>query len=234
MHLSAILFDCDGVLVDSEVIYIAVELDMLAQIGLVYDIEDYQSRFLGLSNGDYMRLLKTDCMARTNRDLPDDFERRLDAACRQRLLAELESMEGVEALLDTFTGSIAVASSSAPDLLHAKLHKTGLHARFDPHIYSGEEVSCGKPAPDLFLHAADRIGVAPERCLVIEDSVNGVSAGRAACMKVWGFIGGGHASEGLERQLREAGSEMVFAQFADLQSRLHTEFPPMFNAESRP
>ena len=132
MQIEAILFDCDGVLVDSESIYTEVELHMLGKIGLVYDPPDYQKRFMGLRSVDFLSRLEADSMAKLNRSLPADFAARLDAACRERLMAELEPMDGVAALLDRFSGKVAVASSSSLDLLHAKLRMTGLHARFDP------------------------------------------------------------------------------------------------------
>lgn len=223
MQFEAILFDCDGVLVDSETIYVAVELEMLGQLGLKYELAEYQRRFMGLRSADYLGRLEADSLSRLSRGLPADFADRLGAASRERLMAELEPMDGAERLLDAISRKVAVASSSAPDLLHAKLHKTGLHAHLSPHIYSGEQVERGKPAPDLFLYAADRIGVEAERCLVIEDSVNGVRAGRAAGMTVWGFVGGGHVSEDGEQQLYGAGADAVFAHLDDVLMRLRAQ-----------
>ena len=110
---------------------------------------------------------------------------------------------------------MAVASSSTKSRLDFKLKRTGLWDHFAPHIYSAEHVTHAKPAPDLFLHAADALAVPPSQCLVIEDSVNGVLAGRAAGMRVWGFGGGGHMTDRLTARLSEAGAERIVADWAE-------------------
>lgn len=220
--ISAIIFDCDGVLVDSERIYQAVEREFLAEIGLVFDLEDYQHRFMGLKSADYIRALEAESIKHGRGALPEDFASQLRGECRKRLMRDLEGMDGIETVLENFGGPRAVASSSALHLLHDKLHKTGLHHYFDPHIYSGENVERGKPHPDLFLHAASELDAAPEACLVVEDAVNGVRAGKAAGMRVWGFVGGGHASSGLEAQLRGAGADRVFSSHTDIHAALNS------------
>ena len=113
-----------------------------------------------------------------------------------------------------------VASSSTLARLRHSLGLTGLYARFAPHVFSAEQVARGKPAPDLFLHAAAAMGCAPARCLVIEDSVSGVRGAVAAGMRVWGFIGGGHCADGHDGRLREAGAERVFDHMPDLPALL--------------
>ncbi|WP_282610643.1 HAD family phosphatase [Pelagibius sp. Alg239-R121] len=213
---AAIIFDCDGVLVDSERIAIAVERDHLARIGLVYESADYLSRFVGLTNQDFYLALENDHRAIHNRPLPTDFFEKLKTACWARYESELTSFEGLLPLLDTLRGPVAVASSSSKPLLHRKLEITELHGRFDPHIYSGDEVARGKPSPDLFLLAAERIERDPAQCLVIEDSINGVRAAVAAGMEVWGFTGGGHADAGLSGRLKEAGARKVFSNYPDM------------------
>jgi HAD superfamily hydrolase (TIGR01509 family) len=109
----------------------------------------------------------------------------------------------------------AVASSSTLHRLGVKLRKTGLWEAFAPHVYSAEHVTHAKPAPDLFLHAAEALGVTPAQCLVIEDSVNGVLAGRAAGMRVWGFCGGGHMTERITARLADVGAERIVANWAE-------------------
>lgn len=212
----AIIFDCDGVLVDSERIAIAEEREHLAGLGLTYDLQVYLNRFVGLTNEDFHAALESDHQARHGKPLPPDFFGNLKAACWARYERELTSFEGLTALLAQIIGPVAVASSSSKELLHRKLEITGLHGRFAPHIYSGDEVENGKPAPDLFLLAAQRIDQPPSACLVIEDSVNGVRAAVAAGMEVWGFTGGGHADEGLAGRLRQAGAGRVFSNYADM------------------
>lgn len=129
-------------------------------------------------------------------------------------------MEGVEALASRLEGPKAVASSGRVEKLASKLRMTGLYDLFAPHIYSAEQVGIGKPAPDLFLLAAKSIGCPPETCVVIEDSLNGVQAGVAAGMTVWGFTGGGHADDGLADRLRGAGAHAVFANFTEIAAQL--------------
>ena len=116
----------------------------------------------------------------------------------------------------------AVASSSGIDGLHEKLKLTGLHHLFSPHIYSGQQVERGKPAPDLFLFAAARLDRAPEDCLVIEDSVNGIRAAVSAGMEAWGFTGGGHADADLEGRLIHAGAQKVVSNYDELGSEFRS------------
>jgi beta-phosphoglucomutase-like phosphatase (HAD superfamily) len=217
---SAILFDCDGVLVDSEAIYVEVEREHLRRIGLNYALKEYQNRFNGLTSTDFFKALEQDYMARGKGPFPGDFADNLDAETKRRMDLELEAIAGAAGMLEVCNGPKAVASSSRLKRLHAKLRQTGLFGYFDPHIYSGEQVENGKPAPDLFLHAATALDVEPASCLVIEDSVNGVLAGRAAGMTVWGFVGGGHANEDLERRLFAAGASEVLPTHRDLASRI--------------
>ena len=158
MTFSAIIFDCDGVLVDSEKIYLAVERKHLAIVGLEYDELEYRRRFMGLKTADYMRELDREHRNQKGTGLPENFTGDLRAECLRRLEAELQLIDGIEALLDHYGGARAVASSSAPDLLRMKMDVTGLHRHFEPHVYSGDQVENGKPAPDLFLMAAGQIG----------------------------------------------------------------------------
>jgi len=209
MAFEAILFDCDGVLVDSEKIYVDVEREHLARIGLNYALDDYMDRFQGLGSTDFWAALDRDYQALGKGPLPDSFGPDLDAATLERIDRELSEISGIKQLLDTHRGPRAVASSSRLERLVHKLRHTGLFGYFDPHIYSGEQVANGKPAPDLFLFAAGKLEVQPAATLVIEDSANGVKAGLAAGMTVWGFVGGGHSHDGHAEQLHAAGAHRV-------------------------
>lgn len=215
MSSAAIIFDCDGVLVNSEAIYIDVERSLLREIGLEFDIASYQARFVGLSHTDFLTDLAALCEAR-GLAFPADFDQRHAAASAARLEAELIAVPGLTRLLEAHRGPRAVASSSTPEALRWKLNKADLTAFFAPHIYSTAEVARGKPAPDVFLHAATHIGVAAANCIVIEDSTNGARAGKAAGMTVWGFTGAGHADDGLAGRLRDAGADQVFANYETL------------------
>jgi HAD superfamily hydrolase (TIGR01509 family) len=220
MAFEAILFDCDGVLVDSEIIYVEVEREHLARIGLHYDLNEYMDRFQGLGSTDFWATLDMDHRALGKGPLPETFGDELDAATMERIDRELTEISGIKQLLDAHKGARAVASSSRLKRLIHKLQHTDLYSFFDPHIYSGEQVENGKPAPDLFLHAASKLSVEPSRSLVIEDSANGVKAGLAAGMTVWGFVGGGHSHEGHAEQLKAAGAHKVVDSHVDLSGLL--------------
>lgn len=220
MAFDAILFDCDGVLVDSEKIYVEVEREHLARIGLDYALNDYMDRFQGLGGTDFWAALDRDHRALGKGPLPETFGPELDAATLERITRDLTEIAGIKQLLEEHRGPRAVASSSRLERLIQKLHHTGLFAYFEPHIYSGEQVENGKPAPDLFLFAAGKLGVDPARSLVIEDSSNGVKAGLAAGMTVWGFIGGGHSHDGHAEQLLAAGAHRVVDSHDDLAALL--------------
>jgi beta-phosphoglucomutase-like phosphatase (HAD superfamily) len=202
----AVIFDCDGVLVDSEVLALEVELAMLAEQGLSFSRDDYVTRFMGLSYEKFHEVIDVEAQERLGRPIPHDFRAELATRLRQTMIARLTEIPGAGAAVAA-TGLLkAVASSSTREGLERKLRQVGLWRHFEPHVYSAEHVANAKPAPDLFLHAAEQLDVAPADCLVLEDSVNGVIAARAAGMTVWGFLGGGHASDALGERLVGAGA----------------------------
>jgi len=205
----AIIFDCDGVLVDSEVIHITAELELLAHFGLVYERETYLTRFVGLSNADFHAELRSDYVRLTGGEFPSNFGSQLEQIVWPRIETELEAIDGIADLVCAFGGKVAVGSSSPYHQLLRKLEITGLQSLFAPHIYSADHVKAGKPAPDLFLHSAAQLDVDPGRCLVIEDSVHGVLAAIAAGMTPIGFVGGGHCDAGLKQRLLANGAEVV-------------------------
>lgn len=212
---AAVIFDCDGVLVDSEILAIEVEIVLLAECGLIYAPDEYRHRFLGLNDAAFREALALDCQVRTGRPLPEDFLHRAHSqrwdACQDRLT----EVAGCAAAVAALTLPSAVASSSGADFLREKLRLTGLLEAFDPHIYSADLVARAKPHPDIFLHAAEALGVPADRCLAIEDSVNGVLSARAAGMTVWGFAGGGHMDAASLARLVEAGVERVVADWEE-------------------
>ena len=216
MSIEAIIFDNDGVLVDSEVIHIAVERELLAGFGLYYEDETYKSRFVGLSMPDFLSALDADHRDACDAPLPSHFLTELRRRAWPRIESELQAMPGATDLLDRFDGPYAVASSAPLERLKIKLTITNLISFFGDHIYSSEHVENGKPAPDLFLHAANKLQIAPERCLVIEDSVHGVMAARAANMSVIGFTGGGHSDTGMATRLSGAGAHAIATSFAEV------------------
>jgi beta-phosphoglucomutase-like phosphatase (HAD superfamily) len=205
----AILFDCDGVLVDSEILAVEVETAMLAEHGLSFDHHDFKARFMGMSDKAFFAALNTHSLEQLGKPLPDDFAKR----CGERLYIEvgkrLTEVTGAREAVLAWPRTKAVASSSTNERLERKLKKTALYDLFAPHIYSADHVTHAKPAPDLFLYAAGSLGVDPRDCLVIEDSVNGVTAGLAAGMRVWAFTAGGHFDDGLRNLLANAGADRV-------------------------
>lgn len=212
----AIIFDNDGVLVDSEMIHVAVERELLAEIGLDYNHETFMSRFVGLNNHDFQAALASDYAKRYGRTFPSDFRTRLDARAWPRIEAELAPVDGAADLVSAFDGPVAVASSATVPRLDRKLELTGLRDLFLPHVYSADLVADGKPAPDLFLYVAAKLGVDPARCIVIEDSVNGIVAGRAANMFPIGFVGGGHADAQHAERLLNAGAHCCVARHNEI------------------
>jgi beta-phosphoglucomutase-like phosphatase (HAD superfamily) len=213
----AVIFDCDGVLVDSETLALEMELEELAALGLVYERDTYCARFMGMNNQDFYAELDADRRALTGEPLPDAFRHsqreRMIKACEGRLA----EVPGAGRAVAAWRGPKAVASSSGSRMLKLKLQTTGLWDLFHPYVYGGDMVERGKPAPDLFLMAAAGLGLDPARCLVIEDTSNGVRGARAAGASVWGFLGGGHMGPGDAARLLEAGAERVLPDWAEVE-----------------
>lgn len=209
MAFDLVIFDCDGVLVDSEVISCASLADQLTAAGLPTSHEEVMARFLGRSTA----AIAEDFRARTGSELPEEFlpRFRLDVAERMRReLLPIPDIQGVLEGLRSLGLPFCVASSSERPRLDLALTLTGLIDFFDARIFNAAMVARGKPAPDLFLHAAQTLGADPARCLVIEDSPAGVLAGKAAGMTVWGFTGGSHQRAGSAETLVKAGADRLF------------------------
>ncbi|GAB4540621.1 MAG: HAD family hydrolase [Parvularculaceae bacterium] len=217
-EIKAVIFDCDGVLVDSEVLAIDAARTALAEISFEFSKEEFAERFIGLNDGAFHKALCAEHEARFGARLPEGFFERLISERRARH-REMRPVAGAELALRAAPQRRAVASSTRAQYLEGKLKRAGLWDLVAPHIYSADLVARGKPAPDIFLYAAAMLDVPPEACLVIEDSVNGVRAGRAAGMQVWGFIGGGHASDATGAQLRDAGAQIVIEDMRALAAR---------------
>ena len=186
-----------------------VELAMLAEQGLSFEREDYVTRFMGLSYQAFHDVIDEEAQKRIGRPVSDVIRAELAARLRQTMIARLTEIPGAGTVVAGTPLLKAVASSSTKEGLERKLRQVGLWSHFEPHVYSADHVVNAKPAPDLFLHAAERLGVPPEQCLALEDSVNGVTAARAAGMSVWGFLGGGHVYGRLGERLTAAGAERL-------------------------
>ncbi len=212
----AIIFDCDGVLVDSEVLAMRGERRALAALGIDYSREDYMRRFIGMHDDAFIAAVERDFRARLG-GAPDDLEARLLAARREEM-KHLSAIAGAdEALRATRDAgfAMAVASSSRAHFLENKMRRTALWNLAAPHVYSADLVEHAKPAPDIFLYAAERIGVPPGDCVALEDSENGVRSAVAAGMTVWGFLGGGHVSGPHGDRLEAAGAKRLVKDHAD-------------------
>jgi len=184
-----VIFDCDGVLVDSEPLAMRVLLDGLTEVGYAVDEAMAYERFLGRSLAAMQTILREEFGFELPADRLGQMRRRLFDLYRR----ELRAMPGIVETLDRVTIPYCVASSSLPERIRISLDVTGLLPRFSPHLFSATMVAKGKPAPDLFLHAAERMGVPPDACLVVEDSAPGIEAALRAGMRVFGFLGGSHA-----------------------------------------
>jgi HAD superfamily hydrolase (TIGR01509 family) len=193
--------------VDSEKLALEVELEVLAELGLTFDRDDYVLRFMGLSNDAFHIVMDEEAQNRLGRSI--SAEVRGSDRLRAVMTALLTQVPGAGEAVAGVRLPKAIASSGSRAGLERKLKQTGLWDHFAPHIYSADHVANAKPAPDLFLHAAAALGIAPADCLVLEDSVNGVIGARAAGMTVWGFLGGGHAHDRLGVRLVEAGAEKL-------------------------
>jgi HAD superfamily hydrolase (TIGR01509 family) len=181
-----VIFDCDGVLVDSERLAVRVEAELLAELGWPLSQAKIIERFMGRTTEYMDEAIEAQLGGRLPSDWKDQFHRRY----REAFAAELVPVDGVLDALDQIAVPTCVASSGSHDKLRFTLGHTGLYGRFEGRIFSGYEVANGKPAPDLFLHAAARMGAEPARCAVVEDTLFGVQAARAAGMRVFGYAGG--------------------------------------------
>ncbi len=224
MKASAVIFDCDGVLVNTEELVVGLERAHLARVGLIYDHNEFLTRFTGLSEPDFYAVLDADRRERISEGLPEGFQKSIDDAKWPLFEAKLKAITGVADLVFSLPMLKAVASSASASDLVRKLHMAKIHDLFDPHIYSTELVEMGKPAPDIYLLVARELDCAAEDCLVIEDSVNGVMSGVAAGMTVWGFTGGGHADPGLRDRLLDSGATAVFDSYGAIGSWLCTNY----------
>ena len=203
-----VILDCDGVLVDSETISVAVLAEFVREAGADIGEDEAYRLFLGRSIGAVRKLLRDDfALALTEAQL-DGI--RLETFRRFREC--LKPMPGVAEMLSRLEVRRCVASSSSLERIRLSLSLTGLLEMLDPHIYSASMVTRGKPAPDLFLHAAKAMGVRPEDCVVVEDSPAGMEAARQAGMRVFAFTGGSHAGHAaLETKLAAFRPDRVFS-----------------------
>ena len=210
--IDLVIFDCDGVLVDSEALACVVHADVLTQHGYPITHEQVHARFLGRS----AREARAEVEAELGRTLPDAYTVQLKAEIDRVFGEQLVPMPHLKQTLPKLSQRICVASSGTPTRIRSSLTTTGLIDNFAPHLFSAMQVERGKPAPDLFLFAAQQMQVFPAKCLVIEDSIPGVIAGAAAGMTVLGFCGGSHCAPDHVAALSVAGASAIFADMRQL------------------
>jgi HAD superfamily hydrolase (TIGR01509 family) len=210
MSAALVIFDCDGVLVDSDRIALRIQAERITVLGLPTTFEDCVRDFLGLGMPGTLRILER----RLGGPLPEGWVEELDAAVAAAFRRELRPVDGIVAALDEIDPPTCVASSGSQEKMRLTLGLTGLRDRFAGRIFSADEVERGKPAPDLFLYAAGRMGTAPEDCVVVEDSPFGAAAARAAGMAALGYAPEGDG-EALARE-----DATVFTSMADLPALL--------------
>jgi HAD superfamily hydrolase (TIGR01509 family) len=188
LAIQLVIFDCDGVVIDSEVISARVLISHLSSVGVNVDVAHFRTHFLGRS----FPKVVAEVRALYGATLPDDFESSYRATLLKAFEHELKPMPGVLEMLAALPFASCIATSSSPPRARRSLELTGLLPHFEGRIYTASEVANGKPAPDLFYYAAQQMGIAPECCLVVEDSVPGIKAALAASMRVLHFTGGSH------------------------------------------
>jgi HAD superfamily hydrolase (TIGR01509 family) len=205
--LALLILDCDGVLVDSERLAVRIDVQVMAALGWVMTEAEIIERFVGRSD----ESIAKDIEAHLGRPLPASWITDFQHLYRAAFAEELKPVPGVVEALNQITLPTCVASSGSHDKMRYTLGLTGLYERFAGRIFSARDVARGKPAPDLFLHAAARMGVDPAACAVVEDSRYGVEAARAAGMLAFGFAGGLTPAE----RLRGPGT-IVFSDMLEL------------------
>ncbi len=210
-----VIFDSDGVLVDSEPIANRILAEALTAAGHPCTFPQSVERFVGHGLDSVMEMVEDEL----GRPLPDGFAERVQEATFAACRAELAPVSGVAEGLAEIDAPICVASSGRIEKLHLTLGVTGLRAFFADNLFSATMVARGKPHPDLFLHAAEQMGVAPGSSVVVEDSLPGVAGARAAGMRVLGYAGGSHVAPDYGARLAAAGAE-TFAEMAALPALL--------------
>ena len=210
MKYDLIIFDYDGVVADSEVLNSSVMAEQLSALGLPTTLDDVLAAYTGKRWRDNRPAVE----AALGRPCPDDFHTTWFATCRARAPHQLKPVPGVIDFMDARPEARCIASSSGPDWIGVGLELFGLTEQFDGSVFTGLRVERGKPHPDIFLHAAETLGVDPARALVIEDSEAGVTAGVAAGMTVVGLLAGGHVRDGHTQRLRDRGAHHVADSYA--------------------
>ncbi len=220
-----IIFDCDGVLIDSETLVCRLVSEVLTELGYPITLDGVIERFAGRPQ----REMVADIEAHWGRCLPDSFFSECKRRTAEAYRTELRAIPGVGQVVDAIDIPVCVASSAYPEKLRLGLQSTGLYEKFAPNLISASYVARGKPDPDVFTYAAGWMRRSVSECVVIEDSIPGVKAGKRAGMRVIGFTGGSHCPPGHCDRLLEAGADAILAEMPDLPSLV----PEAFNRKAQ-
>jgi len=208
-EIKLVIFDCDGVLVDSEFLAARHESHRYGQHGFSLSLAEFSERFAGLTGEAISRQIEEEL----GRKLPDGLYRQIEGELDDILKRDIEAISGIFEALAHISQPRCVASNSGLQRLRIMLERTGLHRHFEPHVYSAKELDppASKPKPDIFLHALKTFGIPPAQAVIIEDSVAGVTAARASGARVIGFTGGSHTYPAHAERLSAAGAETVIS-----------------------
>jgi HAD superfamily hydrolase (TIGR01509 family) len=214
VRFAAIIYDFDGVIADSEALGNQVLAEHVSALGLPMTMELAVARYMGRRWPEAMAMIAADL----GRALPDNFSEGLQRAIMDRFGTDLREVPGATAFIRRFAHlPRCVASSSSTDRLALCVEKLAIAEHFAGAVFSADMVERGKPHPDIFLHAARQLGVAPETCLVVEDSPSGISAAKAAGMTALGLVAGSHIAEGHASRLIEAGADHIAGSWAEVE-----------------
>ncbi len=223
--MKSVIFDNDGVLVNSEETAVLNDAPFLAQFGLTFDQAEYAALMSGQTGAAFLNRMDQECQRQTGKPLPADFQTRLRENYRYQVANLLQQVEGAGMLVQKLKNAgipIAVASNGEHESLKRKLEKVALYDVLSPHIYNKDD--CGgkpKPAPDLYLFAANKINTAPADCIVVEDSPTGIAAGKAAGMYVIGYAGGKHRDQNYRNVLLQSGADSVVNTMVEASDIIH-------------
>lgn len=200
-----VIFDCDGVLLDSEIIACRADAKAYTELGFSISTEEVSRRFAGMPDEAVDAILANE----VGKPLPDGFRDKIKREVIKKYRTELQAIPGAKDLLTSLSTKKCIASSAAPAKLALGLVETELYELVYPNIFSTSLVENGKPHPDIFLYASQNLNTRPDQCIVVEDSVAGVTAAKSAGMACVGFDGGFHCGYGHRERLIEAGADHV-------------------------
>jgi len=215
-EVELVIFDCDGVLMDSEIVAARAELEIYKEYGIEMEPSEFAERFAGLNSGAIVKLIEEEL----GHALPHNTLEKTKALVDEKCMAEAQMVRGADTMLDNLDQARCICSNSPQERLKAMLSRTGLYDRFRPYVFSAKDFDPPrhKPLPDVFEKALHELECAHDRAVVLEDSTTGVEAARRAGLRVIGFTGASHSWPGHADNLIEAGAETVISRLADLPS----------------